>query len=301
MRYWTRHTGEGRQRPGPSCWVSGLAATVMLLAQLTGPAATGVLAQHASVATGDPSVDACTLCHGSHNTGFSEANLKSGGVPEIVVDAPGIGPASQSCLRCHATAALRGVQAEFQESASASGTGRYLEYDLTDDHPLGRFDVARLNERRRVSPASYGEVIRIRPRPLRFETGSVIECTTCHDPHDRRGVLPAVEEERMLCTSCHEPGRYAFGGGHAELPCSGCHVMHGGHETELLAELTSGRVCASCHEESGSAALPDIESATALRRAQIFASIAPPSSQVHLDPPEGECVDCHAPHGSPRY
>ncbi len=274
--------------------------TLLLVAQLIGPAATGVLAQHGSAATGDPAADACTLCHGSHNTGFSAANLKSGGVPDIVVDAPGIGPASQSCLRCHTTAALRGAQTEFQESETPSAVGRYIEYDLTDDHPLGRFDVARLNERRRVSAKSSREVIRIRSRSLGIEKGSVIECTTCHDPHDRRGALPAIEEERTLCTSCHEASLYAFGGGHDELPCSGCHVMHGGHDTDLLAELSANRVCTSCHEEDGAAALPDIESAAALRRAQIFASIAPPSSQAHLDPVEGECAACHAPHVTPR-
>lgn len=278
-----------------------LSTAMMLMACLAVTAPYRLYAQHASVTTGDPSADTCLLCHGSHDSGYNQATLKSGGVPDVAMDAPGIGPASQSCLRCHVTPSVRAVQPEFQESAPATTTSRFLELDLTDDHPLGRFDIARLKDRNRESPISATEASRMRPLMFGSEDGAVLECTGCHDPHDRRGPLPSIEEERTLCTNCHDAARYAFGGVHTELPCSGCHLMHGGFDRELLAEPDPDRICVSCHEQTGPTVAAGNASPAALRRVQIFTMIVPPTSQAHLDPPDGSCVDCHSPHEPSRY
>ncbi|UCF19041.1 MAG: hypothetical protein JSU87_14085 [Gemmatimonadota bacterium] len=278
-----------------------MAAALTALALLAGPAPRRLHAQHGSVTTGDPAVGDCALCHTSHDTGFNQATLKLGNVAGIVVDAPGIGPLSQSCLRCHFTESLRAQQSELQKAELAGQTGLYIERDLTDDHPLGRFDTGRLQATNRISGAKSADLGRMRSKVFALDQESVIECTTCHDPHDQRGATPAVEEERALCTNCHETGRYAFVGGHADIPCSGCHVMHGGYESELLAERSSNQVCAGCHEGSWASATTDPTSAVALRRALILATIAPPSAQAHLDPPQGECVQCHAPHTASKH
>jgi len=63
-------------------------------------------------------------------------------------------------------------------------------------------------------------------------------CTVCHRPHQaRRQFMLLGEDNRELCTRCHEPAGIKLVGAHANNPgadCISCHNAHVGTTTSLL-------------------------------------------------------------------
>ena len=246
-------------------------------------------AQHAtgSAVTG-AQYDGCTLCHGSHPIQSDGYALRSGDLGGIAT-APGLGTASRSCLRCHSTASERVRQPEFSSAPVASVGGKFLQFDLSNDHPLGRVGSASI-----LDEGSGLE------DPVRGLGGSVvlsggfydfaqIECTLCHDPHEEYSIIPGPEEQKVLCGSCHDPATYAFES-HTSLACGNCHSLHGGYTGDLLAEPTSTVLCQSCHETGGVSSFFSVRSGTS-------AAVAlPPAPRGHARPPDGECTSCHRLH-----
>ena len=259
----------------------------MVLASVCVPA--GLAAQHAtgSVVTA-PEYEGCNLCHGTHPERSEDYGLRTGdGGP--IAGAPGLGGASKSCLRCHSTSSERLRQPEFSAAPMAAVDGKYLQYDLTDDHPLGQVG--------RRSILDEGSAVGDPRKSLRanvvmgrgFEETGEVECTLCHNPHDRHSIVPGPEEQKVLCGSCHEPATYAFEG-HPSLACGNCHDLHGGQEGNLLAEPTSTVLCNSCHEAGGVGVSQRLEGSGSA------AIVLPPAPRGHTRAPEGDCVSCHRLH-----
>ncbi len=124
------------------------------------------------------------------------------------------------------------------------------------------------------------------------ETG----CLDCHDAHGgaHRFFLPTTQEE--LCRSCHEEtivssAEMAFP--HAEMlegrTCSSCHAPHFSSHEGLLRR-SSLDTCSRCHDEP-------VESLRGTPLAPVTQTVRA-AENVHGPLEEGNCVACHAAHGS---
>ena len=117
----------------------------------------------------------------------------------------------------------------------------------------------------------------------RLEEG-VIDCASCHDPHQplERSLFGAVGQEQ--CSSCHSDkgGPFVFEHGASLVEgCTSCHTPHGSPNRHLLLNQQVGELCVSCH-----ATVPQFHLG--------FNPAAP--SQFGLDT---QCTDCHVTiHGS---
>lgn len=232
---------------------------------------------------GSPEHDTCNMCHGAHTDGSAPYTLRTGeplGWTYSASSGTGPGPLSQSCLRCHSTPDGRARQRDVAASAPVlAPQARYLGSDLGDDHPLGRIssDWGRPGGASNSgAPDRWNAELFDRNGPLGGPVAESLECTTCHDPHDRAGGTAEPERERALCGGCHDPLRYDLSG-HTSAACSDCHRLHSGHQPSLLAEPSADVLCLSCHDPGGSrtrAAAP----------------------RGHIEPQSKSCISCHSVH-----
>lgn len=258
------------------------------------PAQRDAGAQHAPLldAAAPLEYQGCGMCHGAHGSGSDTRMLRVDEQSASNLGRSG-GNISRSCLRCHLTASDRIQQPEVR-SASGGLDRALLGLDVTDDHPIGSglgddpFSGSVLDDALRAPTSG-------RLESLSMFDDSVVECTTCHDPHDRSGPVPRLEEEIGLCTSCHEGGRYAFSS-HQGIPCSACHSLHRGHGQSLLRDPDIDTMCATCHSGTGATGLTSV-SETGTGRMKALASIVGSRMlQGHVSQPEGQCVECHPVH-----
>jgi predicted CXXCH cytochrome family protein len=136
--------------------------------------------------------NACTTCHLTVVATLDPPTRSDGSVPPAPTRQPaGPGPTSLICLSCH-DGTMRDVGVR---STLSLGT------DLSDDHPVGRwYDLQPSRGLRPVSiPLDAGL------RLIAEDSGYLVECVTCHDPHDnRRGnFLRMTNEGSVLCLTCH--------------------------------------------------------------------------------------------------
>lgn len=229
-------------------------------------------AQHAA----DPvaAEPGCVVCHGAHGGASSALNLKLDDVQVWGVES--LGEISRSCLRCHASAAVRARQPELAGRASGAGGARLLGSDLSAQHPVGR----RSPLGRSFAPPLGGAA------PVwRTDAVASVECSACHDSHAPSGAVPQAPAEARICGYCHDIviGRV----GHEALYCSDCHDMHPRvASTGLMRGPETDATCRTCHLTAGGAA-PETPGP---RR---------PIAAAHRDepaPPPGRCTDCHAAH-----
>ena len=282
---------KGTLRAGIGLGSAMLVATAApLVAQHVGAGSSGV--------SGDPAQQGCMACHGTHVPGQGVAGLRvdRGNLRISRSVTPNLGDVSLSCLRCHATAGGRTMVELVEGSPTASlREGLYLGPDLSDDHPLGE-----LERDRRLLPDDG--ILTLRSRRLRrgvrtLRTRSpteTVDCTTCHDPHSRTGLIPPPGAEAMLCGSCHDVATYEFGL-HSSVACSDCHALHGARGSALLSEYEENRLCESCHGRIGVSTRSTDLSSLRLNRMRLLNG---PTG--HVVPPGGRCGECHPAHGSSR-
>jgi len=242
---------------------------------------TAARAQHAEGTLGDRG---CDLCHGPHSRGQPGAyNLKTADVsvwlgPGVV---GGLGAVSSSCLRCHVSVAMRERQPELADRQLVGASrATYLGFDLSGHHPLGKVDLTlRSGLPPRGAPAASGAV------GLSALGGDRIECTRCHDPHDRARTVPGHHEQAGLCGQCHDAGTYLLG--HESAACSDCHRLHRGMPGPLLREASTERLCRSCHDPALGAS--PVNMAPVLQLPTAHAGLG------HATSP-GRCETCHEVH-----
>lgn len=80
----------------------------------------------------------------------------------------------------------------------------------------------------------------------------ILECTSCHDPHEpaTRPLLGGFKD--ALCTGCHtdKEGPYIFEHGSVQVEgCTACHTPHGSPNRHLLTFQNVAELCFSCHSE----------------------------------------------------
>ena len=240
----------------------------------------------------------CVFCHTPHNANpgtplwnksldpttynlYESSTLKA----KTKIQQP-YGP-TRLCLSCHdGTLALGKIMSSpdpipFQTSEYVLSS---LSTDISDDHPVAfsYYDA---------EPASAeSELAATLPPDLLFYNGSIIHCSTCHDPHDDTfGMfLSKDNRESALCTTCHANKngwgtsihRTSINGWNGlgtnpwprndilglktpyytvmDNGCLSCHEPHGADgKTRLLTSRYEEEVCFPCH--NGNVAAKNIE------------------------------------------
>lgn len=209
-----------------------------------------VEAQHTNISLGGASANGCAVCHTSHpgrtstHTLILDRNLSGGGA-WLRHQAVGVTASSLSCLRCHTDASVRQQQPEFTRHAAVAPERTFLGFDLGDDHVMGVYDPL-------MGAYSHGARDPSDPRgaegapAILGDTAIVIECTTCHDPHDRVSATPDAGRQRLVCGSCHDLSTYVPRH-HAGQACSDCHAVHGSLQAGLLVGRGPEETCGRCH------------------------------------------------------
>jgi predicted CXXCH cytochrome family protein len=232
---------------------------------------------------------------------------------------------SKLCLSCHdGTVALGMIISkapiEFAGGMRKMPRGRAnLETDLSDDHPISFvYDTAltavngELND-----PGTLDSAVRM-------DAGGMMQCTTCHDPHDDSFGQFLVKDNASsaLCMECHnknhwlESDHYSSmatwnGSGTDPWPhseettvagnaCGSCHTPHdAGSDERLLHFAEEEENCYSCH--NGNVARTNIEAEfekSSIHPITLTAGVHDPMEHPVNAPRHVECADCHNPHAS---
>jgi len=227
--------------------------------------------------------------------------------------------ASRLCLSCHdGTIALgqfvsSGELADVKMPTTATSNPN-LTINLRDDHPISvEYTEALALKSQLASPSTLGGRVRL-------EGGAVLQCTSCHDPHDNQYgnflVMNNTTPDRPnytpgspLCTTCHRPTEWDSAAHNpARVPslangCVTCHVVHSAPgPVRLLRGAKLEDTCyQNCHNGIGSGSA-NIKSLMGLDKYRHPVSDIK-GDKVH-DEKESlpavnyhvQCVDCHNPH-----
>jgi predicted CXXCH cytochrome family protein len=230
---------------------------------------------------------------------------------------------SKLCLSCHdGTIALGDLVSE-QATISMGGSDvippghARIGTDLRDDHPIS-FPYSESLSRPKgelAPPHSWDPAIRL-------DAQGMLQCTTCHDPHDNQWdkFLVMSNHSAALCRECHRidgfdnnahaiSGNTWNGGGRDPWPhtnfetvasnaCMNCHRSHHAPGPETL--LTSSRadeVCLTCHDGSVS----DVDISADFRKpyrhpVMETSAMHRPGERLTGAADHVTCVDCHNPH-----
>lgn len=155
--------------------------------------------------------DACRACHVPHVLAVKPgadrlgenllAFYRMGGQREVLVtDRYTPGPSSLMCLSCHNGAVASSVlgSAHAILAGKREGFAAPQGWDVRD-HPIG---VAYPEHRDGYRPRAVVEADGRLPLP-----DGRVECTSCHDPHNRAGIeamLVMSNRRSALCLACHE-------------------------------------------------------------------------------------------------
>jgi predicted CXXCH cytochrome family protein len=200
--------------------------------------------QHVEVPTEiDPEIGNCSLCHTAHPSTQAPYLLKIDPNASSIIQTPGLGARSESCLRCHWTTALRDQQPEF--IATANPVGGYLGPSLDNDHPLGDYNSGAAPSILTTSPESLGGTFT--PLTAAPNLADGIGCVDCHEPHaPGPNIIPDPVEQLIVCTVCHA-AEMPSPENHSALACTECHQLHGSADGHLLKDPSTNPVCLSCH------------------------------------------------------
>jgi DmsE family decaheme c-type cytochrome len=229
---------------------------------------------------------ACRNCHGDVS-----AHIRGGGGRRAVFGfrAEPVTERNARCLGCH-----RKDHPGFDRSphgqaglACTSCHQQHAEHPGTTllRQPAGPPDVEALSLQSRVCFECHTEQFALFDlnEHHRLREG-VLECTSCHDPHEpaTRSLLGGFKQQQ--CIACHtdKGGPFVFEHPASRVEsCTVCHAPHGSPNRHLLAHERVAELCISCHAE-----IPQFHIG--------FSPTAP--SRFSLDT---QCTNCHSQiHGS---
>lgn len=159
---------------------------------------------------GREGIERCQTCHGQSHPRFSASSHARAGL---------------ACTSCHSVHAGDVVDA------------------LAPDTYLGRASqICTECHATTVSEFTFNE-------RHRLEEG-VMECSSCHDPHEPTQRVRLGGFKDQLCTACHvdKRGPFIFEHGASLVEgCTSCHVPHGSPNRHMLEFSSVADQCYSCH------------------------------------------------------
>lgn len=232
---------------------------------------------------------------------------------------------SKLCLSCHdGTVALGMVVSrapiEFAGAIRGMPRGRAnLGTDLSDDHPVSFvYDNALAMVKGELNSPSALD------RAVRLDADGMMQCTTCHDPHDDEFGKFLVKDNAAsaLCLSCHnkdnwlgsvhqtsdavwngvgiDPWPYSDETTVEANACGSCHTSHdAGSDERLLLYAEEEENCYSCH--SGNVADTNIRAEfnkISIHPVASTTGVHDPTESLVNPPRHVECIDCHDPHAA---
>ncbi len=170
-----------------------------------------------------------------------------------------------------------------------------LSTDLSDDHPISFVYDSQL-------ASADGQLVDplLLPPEIRLDEG-VLQCTSCHDPHDNTygNFLVMSNVGSLLCISCHDLTGWTLSK-HYNNPegCSDCHEPHQAMQPQrLLKFFEEEETCYQCHKAGGTG--KDVEyqfQKTYHHPVENQAAVHDPGGDPLSATYHVECVDCHNPH-----
>lgn len=204
----------------------------------------------------------CAACHGDPSKhieeGGGEGSIFAFGAKEQAR------VKTERCLACHADVhpnfpqgphGRAGVSCTDCHSIHASDPGSRA---LLQPAKMGRL-LAQSSGSSALCADCHGDVVaRFKLNEHHRLQEGIIECTSCHNPHDVqvRRMLGGFKQEQ--CATCHadKSGPYVYEHGSVRVAgCTACHDPHGSVNRHQLSFQKEGELCLSCH-----AALPSFHS-----------------------------------------
>lgn len=278
----------------------------------------------------------CIFCHIPHREGSDMPYLWNRSNPvnpytpyfssTLTADVGQPTGSARMCLSCHdGTIALGATAASATEIPFQGGirfmpdrSPAYLGTDLSDDHPVSFvYDTALASENTELRDPL------LLPPAVRLENKNILQCISCHDPHDDTygRFLVMDNTASALCIACHDKKSWGnashsrsealldrTGGlwpntGYAtvaENGCENCHRPHtaGTNERLLIFEFEEDN-CLACHD--GRIASSDIASVITKRyNHPVFEYTGVHDAAEDFTtggvPKHVECSDCHNAH-----
>lgn len=198
----------------------------------------------------------CGNCHAG-----AMAHAESGGEPELVFGFGDDGTSqsrAEACLTCHWTEHPQ----FFRGPHAASGTDCATCHSIHEPSPKSRGNLLQtadtlgrpmenLGAASAVCQSCHGEVFAqfdLNERH-RLREG-ILDCTSCHDPHDVQPRAQLGGFKQQQCAECHadKSGPFVFEHGSVIVEgCTACHDPHGSPNRHMLTFQRTAELCFSCH------------------------------------------------------
>jgi len=275
----------------------------------------------------------CVFCHAPHNAKPAlplwNRDIPSDATPykmygsttfNTVVTTPADRPSGSSrlCLSCHdGTIALNnyggspGTDALVYMPSDVDPTANpNLTSDLSNSHPISFAYTSDLTVKADLkNPAAL-------PPQVKLEPGGLLQCTSCHDPHDNEFgnflVIDNTQAGSPLCVACHtNTGWSASNHNPAQVPslvfaCMNCHYAHSAPGPQRLLHAkkeVDNCITATCHSNGVTPVSANVQAVfnqSYKHPVGLYTGVHDenetlPAQQVHV-----ECVDCHNPHQANR-
>jgi DmsE family decaheme c-type cytochrome len=184
---------------------------------LKAPNSSNITSFSTSSASSNEPYKVCSNCHKSSHSIQNNAHSAAG----------------VTCGNCHSTHATEDEQnktLDLPNHLSRLTPGSSMCYECHQDS----FSQFEFNERHRLAEG-------------------VVECTSCHDPHQPEIGMQLGGFKQSVCSDCHADLTGPFVHEHAASHidgCAACHEPHGSPNRHMLKIQQVGALCYSCHADA---------------------------------------------------
>ena len=225
----------------------------------------------------EPAVEDCLNCHQGEASGHPRAEGDEFSIPA----------GADGCFECHE----KFNELPYQHGPAASGACTSCH----DPHGSANRSLlkAGLQDLCLDCHGDFAESL----NSARFVHSAVreLECDACHLPHASEHPALLKDDTTMICFDCHDEiadkyrrSRNRHEAMYAEKKCANCHFSHfSAHRSLLVKE--GAALCLDCHGDDKS---------DASRGTRNIALELKGKKNIHGPVAEGNCVDCHDPHGN---